>query len=316
MSHTFTAVTGDSSAAAGIGLLGPCDSVQANMETHLKFLVPLSRDKRGERLAFASSHNLGVEITAFMGGDALNDPAARAALEVEFEHELAGFEGVESYHGAFVDLALHSPDKSVAAISRARMERDVLTALRLGCEKIVFHLGCNPLVPDEAVIHQLVDAHVDFWGYILEAYPGITICLENNWEPDWYLFAKIFARVPHARLGMCLDVAHVHVFSHFETQAWIERMASRIYHLHLTDNFGDRDAHLPLGAGNIDWSAIFKSFQSLKHAKTATLEMNDQAALERSFNRIRSHGVALGTHPRRPLALAPSARPKPQAKIS
>lgn len=271
------------------GLLGPC-ATQSNMVTKLNFLVPLGCKNRQERIAFAVQQRVGIEVTAFVGGPALNDHEVREQVETQLSAELATFEGTKTMHGAFLDLALHSQDGRVAAVSQSRIERDLLTAQHLGCEKIVFHLGFNPLVPGTRYQRALVEAHAEFWWYALSTYPGITICLENVWEPDWTVFGELFEAVQHPRFGLCLDVAHAHVHSHYNPEAWIRSMATQILHLHWTDNCGDRDSHLPLGAGNINWPAVFEACRAWKET-TVTLEMNATGALRRSLAFLRRQGA-------------------------
>jgi sugar phosphate isomerase/epimerase len=261
-----------------------------NMATEFTFLIPLGWEGRDERLAFARRHGLGVEVTAFIGGKALNDSGIRGSMEGQLERELSTFKSMKTLHGAFLDLALHSPDARVAAISQSRIERDILTARRLGCEKIVFHLGFNPLVPVSRYRSELIKAHAEFWAYVLASYPGITICLENQWESDWSIFGELFDTVQHPRLGMCLDVAHAHVHGHFSSKAWIRGMATHVSHMHWNDNWGDCDDHLPLGAGNIDWSSIFDACRAWKTA-SVTLEMQELGSLQRSLSFLERQGV-------------------------
>lgn len=264
---------------------------------NLKFLIPVGWENRLVRMAFAERHGLGVEVTAFVGGAALNDSNSREAMELEFEKLLSEFKGTKTMHGAFLDLAIHSPDKRVASLSQSRIEQDLITATRLGCEKLIVHLGFNPLVPVSRYRRQVIEAHAGFWEYALAAYRAITVCVENLWEPDWRIFGDLFEEVQHPRFGLCLDVAHAHVHSHYGPEAWIRNMATHIFHLHWNDNCGDRDSHLPLGAGNIDWPVILNACRVWKEA-TVTLEMNEMMALRRSLAFLNRTGAR---HPLPPL---------------
>jgi hypothetical protein len=94
---------------------------------------------------------------------------------------MSGFPYPRSYHGAFIDLSLHSDDPAIAEIARQRIARDLETAF-LGCRKIVFHTGFNPLVPLERYEEEFVDRHTAFWPQCADQWPDLTICLENLWE--------------------------------------------------------------------------------------------------------------------------------------
>jgi sugar phosphate isomerase/epimerase len=45
--------------------------------------------------------------------------------------------------------------------------------------------------------------------------------------------------------------------------------------IHLSDNLGDRDAHMPLGAGNIDFSKVFDALSSRQDDPFYTIEAKD-----------------------------------------
>jgi sugar phosphate isomerase/epimerase len=252
-----------------------------------EFLIPLGWERREESLAFARQHGLGVEITAFLSGPLVNNPAARALAEENLAAELAGFRR-RTFHGVFLDLAPHSRDEAIATVSLHRIERDLATARRLGCRKVVFHLGFNPLVGGQRHRAEFLDRQASFWSGILDRHPALEICLENQWESDWTIFEDLFEMVGAPRLGMCLDVAHAHVHSHFTPHAWIAHMAPHVLHLHWTDNHGDRDRHAALGAGNIDWSAIIAAGAP---CDTVTLEMNALPLVRRSLAFLAQRGL-------------------------
>jgi len=259
------------------------------MATEYTFLVPLTWEERRQRLAFARRYGLGVEVSALIGGEALNNAGVRAEREAALEKLLNNFSGMKTMHGAFLDLAIHSRDEAIAAISRSRIEADIVTAQRLGCEKIVFHLGFNPLIPPSNYQDELLHAHSLFWNVIAEKYPGILICLENQWEPDWSIFGELFQRVSHPRVGMCFDAAHAQVYGHFGPVTWIQNLAPHIFHMHWNDNHGDMDSHLPLGSGTIEWEKIHLA--CLKwNSVSITLEINAQPALETSLRFLDQRG--------------------------
>ncbi len=263
------------------------------MATDFTFLIPLGWEQRDERLAFARQHHLGVEITAFIGGSGLNDSMERSRIEDGLARDLSEFTGLKTMHGAFLDLALHSTDDEIAALSRRRIERDLQTATRLSCDKIVFHLGFNPLVDVTRYRGEILKAQTEFWSHAISQYSGVTICLENQWEPDWSIFAEIFEILPHPRLGMCLDVAHAHVNGHYGPDAWVRAMGSDIQHMHWNDNMGDRDSHLPVGDGNMNWPSILTAC-AIRESASVTLEMWELAAIRRSLSFLERNGVATG----------------------
>lgn len=66
------------------------------------------------------------------------------------------------------------------------------------------------------------------------------------------------------------------------TKKFFDNLKDRIEHVHIHDNNGERDEHLTLGCGNIDWQNIFELLKKYHYNKTVTLEIfckNDQYRL-------------------------------------
>jgi sugar phosphate isomerase/epimerase len=78
-------------------------------------------------------------------------------------------------------------------------------------------------------------------------------------------------------VGFHLDIGHANLHlgkgEPNRTARLLEAFAGRLSHVHVSDNRGSEDLHLPLGAGTIDWK---KSIRLLKDAgwdSTVTLEV-------------------------------------------
>lgn len=96
----------------------------------------------------------------------------------------------------------------------------------------------------------------------------IVIALENM--PD---MPKIFGKYPDEmvktlmeidrdNLGMTLDVGHANTLGLIDE--FFDQCSSQIIHMHIHDNHGIRDEHLPLGKGNIDWKKVIKYTKDYK----------------------------------------------------
>ena len=58
--------------------------------------------------------------------------------------------------------------------------------------------------------------------------------------------------------AFCLDTGHLNVFSSAELNVWIQRLGPFIRQIHIHDNDGFLDQHLPPGQGNIDFNPLFR----------------------------------------------------------
>ena len=88
---------------------------------------------------------------------------------------------------------------------------------------------------------------------------GLQLAIENtpHHSPEQFndLFSRIGAldAVPTAHVGMCLDIGHANLCAatHNDYLGFYDRLAAHVplIHLHLHENWGDADSHLPLFTG-------------------------------------------------------------------
>ena len=111
---------------------------------------------------------------------------------------------------------------------------------------------------------------------------GIRLMLEH--------FGKTYAEIGNLRkildhvpgLGFHLDVGHANLWQPRNwTAELLEAFGDRLVHVHVSDNHGgDRDEHLPLGAGNIDWPWALGCIRKSGYDATITAEV---FSIDRSF---------------------------------
>jgi len=99
---------------------------------------------------------------------------------------------------------------------------------------------------------------------------GITIAVENMPEVP-----KIFGKYPQEILqmvkdvnrdnvGLTLDIGHANTMGKDIMDDFLKMYKGRISHVHLHDNRGKSDEHLPLGKGNIDWKHVMDNLSNYK----------------------------------------------------
>lgn len=179
------------------------------------------------------------------------------------------------------------------AIRKASVEEVVAsleTAADMGAEKAVVHPGTIDglavYVPDHAAALVLESLAAI---YRRAEDLGIPLCIENMFsglgpfvEPED--FEPIFTSFP--QMNLVLDVGHANIDDPERCRAvrFISRFSDRLEHLHLSDNHGRMDDHLPLGYGNVQWEAVARALGRVKYDGTITLEIfqEDRSVLTRS----------------------------------
>lgn len=194
---------------------------------------------------------------------------------------------IKSLEGFGMGLVCHLPTfvspadltESLREASVNELLESLEVATHLGARKAVIHpahiRGLGPRVLDEAK------------GYAMDCIEsavkraeslGLILCLENLgpqsrflFEPDG--FASVFDRFP--TLSMTLDVGHAHLQDNSGRRAldFLNRFSERIGHIHVSDNFGTEDSHLPIGAGSVDFQQFIKGLNQIGYNDTITLEI-------------------------------------------
>jgi sugar phosphate isomerase/epimerase len=117
---------------------------------------------------------------------------------------------------------------------------------------------------------------------------GIVLAVENLGTRFGTVedMEAVFEAVPDVRFH--LDVGHTNLVSPGAAAAYVHellaRFADRLAHVHVSDNLGVDDLHLPLGAGAIEWPAVVRELKEAGWDGTVTLEIfsPDRAHLETS----------------------------------
>ena len=106
---------------------------------------------------------------------------------------------------------------------------------------------------------------------------GVQVALENSIRQAHQLkyFREIFFRLPQLRL--LYDIGHSNVQTvKSMTRDYLFALADRLSHVHLSDNAGQADEHLPLGApksGGIDLARELRELRNFNYNGTITVQV-------------------------------------------
>ncbi len=85
-------------------------------------------------------------------------------------------------------------------------------------------------------------------------------------------FKYIIDRVPELKAH--LDIGHAFIFGGMKNiEKCITTFRNKIVHLHMSDNHGKYDEHLPIGKGKINYASVVKMLKKINYDKTITLEV-------------------------------------------
>ena len=193
-------------------------------------------------------------------------------------------------HGPFIDVNVASPDPDLAEISRKRYLQGLDCAVALKAEAVTFHTQYNPMLRLSSYIQEWLLETARFFTKIINdpAYDSLSLYVENMFEDSPDLMAELMKKIDSPRVGITMDVGHVNVYGKGEYLRWIRMLAPYIRHIHLSDNEGMIDQHIPLGAGTVDFDEFFTALGQFNVSPTYTIEMGNREDLKESLEFLES----------------------------
>jgi sugar phosphate isomerase/epimerase len=193
-------------------------------------------------------------------------------------------------HAPFFDLNPGALDPYVFEATSTRYRQTLAVADRLGAKLIVFHPGYE-YWKYGGRSKLWLDASIDFWPPIvaLAEELDINLAVENIYETGPETLAQLLDYIDSPRLGHCFDVGHWRLFSDLPLGTWFKALSKRMIHLHLHDNSGKGDDHLPIGEGDINFEQLFKLIDGLSKPPSITLEARSQDGAERSLDNLQPY---------------------------
>lgn len=188
------------------------------------------------------------------------------------------------YNGSIFDL-----DEKTNKKNREQLKNYIELVKDLKPETIVIHPGVfgeggfsHNLPNYQKAVQELgeigvkneVAKNIRYFGEEAKKY-GIKIAVENIFK------GRVYSRIPDLidlveiidleNVGYCLDIGHGN-YDEIDIVETIKIMGDKLFELHLSDNAGDRDAHLPIGFGTVNWNEVIATLREIDYKGNATFE--------------------------------------------
>jgi sugar phosphate isomerase/epimerase len=197
---------------------------------------------------------------------------------------------IEALENSAMGIVCHLPTfvyaadltDSIRRASMTEMQRSLAVAADLGADNAVLH---PPMISGMGgyVADRVRALAIEFIADMVEmsTATGVTICLENMMPRNGFgvepaELEMLFWRFP--TLQLTLDTGHANLGENGSARLGelVERFGERIGHIHLSDNRGHHDEHLPLGFGNIDFRRLAEELHKVGYEGTLTFEVFDE----------------------------------------
>lgn len=237
--------------------------------------------EESQMIEILEEYDVGIEIIHFSISDVLDN--AQAELK-KYEKRLGRFlkERELSLHGPFFDLSPASFDSQIKRVTMERFETAYEIAKQLGAKRIVYHTG---FIPITYYIEGWLGNSIAFWkAFMSDKDESIKVHLENVYEEAYWPMAKVIDEVGHKAFTACLDVGHVNAYSSKSIEEWVKGLGSRIGHVHIHNNDGNKDLHHAVHKGTLNMQTTLEHIRQIAPKSTGTLEIADKNQLIDSLN--------------------------------
>jgi sugar phosphate isomerase/epimerase len=98
---------------------------------------------------------------------------------------------------------------------------------------------------------------------------------------------RLFDAVPEENLGAILDIAHQYAQKELLPLS-IAKLGSRIRYVHVADNDGTENRHLPPGEGTVDWEGVFLALRQQGYEGFYAVDVEKLPDLRQKFMQSRA----------------------------
>lgn len=216
------------------------------------------------------------------GNHSLNPKRVERLQELRSSYEL-NF----SVHAPYADTNLSADDDLIREWVLKRIRASIRFASELEAKNIVLHPGWTTAT-ERFMRGRSWDLNIRSLRW-LSKYAGdygIEVLLENVPNPTPYILVtvddfRLFDEEMTPSLNYVLDIGHAHLQD--EVYEFIDSFAPKIKHVHVSDNEGTQDQHLPIGDGNIDWESAIGALEKVGYNGWVVIESYERMSESISF---------------------------------
>lgn len=192
-------------------------------------------------------------------------------------------------HAPFFDLNPGALDPLIRQATYQRLSQALAVAGQLNAHLMVIHPGVDKWRYPNLDQVWLALAK-DFFPPLIEQAEicDCRLSIENIYEETPGTLTQLVEGLDSKWFGHCFDAGHWHLFGRRPMVEWLEAIGSKLFHLHLHDNHGRADEHLPMGAGTIDFSPLQHKLRNMSPLPSMTLEAHSLEHLRQSLQHLRT----------------------------
>ena len=192
-----------------------------------------------------------------------------------------------TFHAPFMDLRPGALDPRIRQISVDRL-RQVFDLIPLFRPRSVV---CHPSFDERYYIsteEQWLEYSLETWRSLLGVIDGMEtfIALENVYEKDPGQMKLLLDALASPQVRFCFDAGHAHAFGGAPLGLWMDDLGDFLGEIHIHDNHGAADEHLPVGEGSIPFPDLFSILRQKNLRPILTVESHSEQGLRRMLENL------------------------------
>ena len=219
-----------------------------------------------------------------------------AEIVHQYPHDKIDIESLESFnlkysvHAPFMDVNIAALQEKSRLNSIMQIKESIDFANKINAEAVVVHPGLATFLANKYFLDTVYEfanesiREIGDYGRDL----GVLTTIENMPTFDGMLYKNmndLNDLLVSLDMSMTLDIGHANHAGYSPD----EMIFDSIKHIHMHDNFGDDDAHLPLGEGSIDLKRVVNNLESKNYDGIYILEVNDYDSIKKSYEYMKKN---------------------------
>ena len=192
-----------------------------------------------------------------------------------------------TFHAPFMDLRPGAIDPRIRRVSEER----IMQVLALADYFRPVSIVCHPSFDDRYYVStedQWLENSIKTWGTLLSRAGDVPVLLvlENVYEKGPEQLHRLLTALSSPHCGFCFDTGHFNAFAREPLSDWIAAMAPFLRQIHIHDNHGQADEHLPVGEGSFPWGEFSRMLREKGLRPIVTMEAHNEENLLKSLENM------------------------------
>jgi sugar phosphate isomerase/epimerase len=194
-----------------------------------------------------------------------------------------------TFHAPFMDLRPGALDPRIRQTSLDRLRQVFDLVPWFKPRSVVCHASFDEKYYVSAE-EKWFENSLAIWRTLLDgiAGTGTVIALENVYERNPQPLRRLLDALGSPQARFCFDAGHANVFGGVPLTCWIEELGDLLGEIHIHDNHGVTDEHLPAGEGNIPFRELFALVRKRSLNPILTVESHSKKILDRMLENLRA----------------------------